>query len=78
MVAPSVACQDVVLQGSKQVPERSLRKVPGEKLWRDTAHVVATGDTAKACMRLTEGAGGTVAGASLLVKISPARRPQAI
>jgi adenine/guanine phosphoribosyltransferase-like PRPP-binding protein len=40
-------------------------------LWRDTAHVVATGDTAEACMRLTKAAGGTVAGASLLVKISP-------
>jgi hypothetical protein len=57
MVASSVTCQDVVLQGSKQVPERSLRKVPGETLWRDTARVLATG--------------GTVAGASFLVEISP-------
>jgi len=70
-VAPSVTCQDVVLQGSKQVAERSLRKVPGEKLWRDTARVLATGGTAAACIRLIEAAGGTVVGASFLVEISP-------
>ena len=60
-----------MLQGSKQVPERSLRKVPGEKLWRDTARVLATGGTARARTRLIEAAGGTVAGASFLVEISP-------
>jgi len=40
-------------------------------LWRDTAHVVVTAGTAEACIWLTKAAGGTVAGASLLVKISP-------
>ena len=33
--------------------------------------VLATGGTAEACMRLIEAAGGTVAGASFLVEISP-------
>ena len=33
--------------------------------------VLATGGTAEACMRLIEVAGGTVAGASFLVEISP-------
>jgi adenine phosphoribosyltransferase len=33
--------------------------------------VLATGGTARACMKLIEAAGGTVAGASFLVEISP-------
>jgi adenine phosphoribosyltransferase len=33
--------------------------------------VLATGGTASACMKLIEAAGGTVAGASFLVEISP-------
>ena len=70
-MAPSVAYKPLYFRARNKSQNEFLARYPGEKLRRDTAIVLPTGGTAEACMRLIEAAGGTVAGASFLVEISP-------